>query len=84
METIDQLENKAKEIFGEVCIDKGLFLKSGMLARSIPTFVAEWILDRFCPEGVLSEEVLSKTNKFIEEHLPRKEQKEQIKNRRKG
>jgi len=81
MEPESKLENKAKEIFGEVCIDKGLFLKSGMLARSIPTFVAEWILDRFCPEGFLSEEVLSKMNKFIEEHLPRKEQKEQIKNR---
>lgn len=80
MEGMIRLENKAKEIFGEVCIDKGLFLKSGMLARSIPTFVAEWILDRFCPEGVLSEEILSKINKFIEEHLPRKEQKEQIKN----
>lgn len=81
MEQADQFENKAKDIFGEVCIDKGLFLKSGMLARSIPTFVAEWVLDRFCPEGVLSEEALSKINKFIEEHLPRKEQKEQIKNR---
>lgn len=81
MEPASRLESKAREIFGEVCIDKGLFLRSGMLARSIPTFVAEWILDRFCPEGILSEEVLSKMNRFIEEHLPRKEQKEQIKNR---
>lgn len=76
-----QSQNKTRRIFGDVCIDKGLFLSSGMLARSIPTFVAEWILDRYCPEGALTDEVKSKTNSFIEEHLPRKDQKEELKNR---
>lgn len=76
-----QFQGKAKQIFGDVCIDKGLFLSSGMLARSIPTFVAEWILDRFCPDGDLTDEVKSKINIFIQEHLPRKDQKEQLKNR---
>jgi len=70
---------KAKNIFGEVCIDKGLFLDSGMLSRSIPTFVAEWVLDRFCKDGVLNEETQGNINSFIKEHLPRKDQKEEIK-----
>lgn len=74
-------ENKAKSIFGEVCIDKGLFLDSGMLGRSIPTFVAEWILDRFCPDGDLTKDVQDNIYRFIQSHLPRKDQKEEIKHR---
>jgi ATP-dependent Lon protease len=75
------LETKAKSIFGEVCIDKGLFLDSGMLSRSIPTFVAEWILDRFCPDGNLTQDVQDSIQQFIRRHLPRKDQKEEIKHR---
>jgi len=50
-------EHKVKSIFGEVCINKGLFLDSGLMSRSIPTFVAEWILDRFSPDGILTDEI---------------------------
>jgi len=74
-------EIKAKEVFGEVCIHKGLFLDSGLMARSIPTFVGEWILDRFAPDGVLTDDVQHSINQFVSEHLPRKDQKEAIKNR---
>lgn len=74
-------EKKARDIFGEACIDKGLFLDSGMLSRSIPTFVGEWILDRFCPDARLTEVAQEQINHFIEEHLPRKDQKEVIKHR---
>jgi len=73
--------SKARAVFGEACIDKGLFLDSGMQGRGVPTFVAEWILDKFCPDGVLTEEVRTKINEFIEARLPRKEQKEEIKHR---
>ncbi|MAU00661.1 MAG: TIGR02688 family protein [Anaerolineaceae bacterium] len=73
------LQNRAKNVFGEVCIDKGLFLDSGMISRSIPTFVAEWILDRFCPNGELTDDIQDKINLFIRKHLPRKDQKEEIK-----
>lgn len=79
--TARSFEDKAREIFGEACIDKGLFLNSGMLLRSIPTFVGEWILDRFCPDGILTPETQEQINSFIETHLPRKEQKESIKHR---
>ena len=58
------LQNKAKSIFGEVCIDKGLFLDSGMLSRSIPTFLAEWILDRFCPDSMNYDGFVQQTMAF--------------------
>lgn len=73
--------NKVKKIFGEVCIDKSLCLKAGLLERSIPTFVGEWLIDEFCPDGQLSTENIDKLNNFINEHLPTKDQKEEIKNR---
>lgn len=79
--TTRSFETKARSIFGEACIDKGLFLNSGMLQRSIPTFVGEWLVDHFCHNGPLTPEAQEKINHFIEEHLPRKEQKESIKHR---
>jgi hypothetical protein len=63
-------ETRVREVFGEACIDKGLFLRSGMLSRSIPTFVGEWILDRFCPDGRLTPEAQERIDDFIDEHLP--------------
>lgn len=74
-------ESKARSVYGEACIDKGLFLDSGMQGRGVPTFVAEWILDSFCRDGNLTDEALAKINDFIVKHLPRKEQKESIKHR---
>jgi len=74
-------QSKAREVFGEVCIDKFLFIRSGIFARSIPTFVGEWILDRFCPDGRLTPTVQQQIDEFIKKHLPRKEQKQEIRNR---
>lgn len=74
-------EVKAKNTFGEVCINKSLFMRSGLLQRSIPTFVAEWILDRFCRDGNLDDETLNKIHQFIDIHLPRKDEKESVKNK---
>jgi len=72
---------KAKQLFGEVCIDKTLCLEAGLVARSIPTFVGEWLVDRFCPDGRLTPDVLLEIELFVREHLPTKDQKEEIKNR---
>ena len=72
---------KAKQLFGEVCIDKSLCSKAGLVERSIPTFVGEWLIDRYCPNGQLTKESLSEIRRFVQEHLPTKDQKEEIKNR---
>lgn len=74
-------EQKARDAFGEVCIDKELFIKSGLLERSIPTFVAEWIIDRFSDDKGFNEDTRLRINSFIDEHLPKKDQKEAVKNR---
>ena len=76
-----QFAVKAKELFGEACIDKSLYMRSGLFGRSIPTFVAEWLIDRYCLGGELTPEAQSKINAFVEDHLPTKDQKEPIKHR---
>lgn len=76
-----EFTEKAKKLFGEVCIDKSLCLKAGLVERSIPTFVGEWLVDRYCPDGKLTDENLQKIQKFVQDHLPTKDQKEEIKNK---
>ncbi len=74
-------EKIARDVFGEVCINKELFVQSGLLQRSIPTFVGEWIIDRFSEGNNLTDEARAKIDNFISEHLPKKDQKEAVKNR---
>lgn len=74
-------QEKALKYFAEVCIDKSLIQKAGFGARSIPTFVGEWLIDRFSEEGKFTNESKNRIKNFIKEHLPTKDQKEAIKNR---
>lgn len=73
---------KVLDVFGEVCIDKRLVAAAGIgteSSRSIPAFVAEWLVDRHCPGGVLDEDAKIKIHEFIWRHLPSKDQKNDIK-----
>lgn len=73
---------KVLDVFGEVCIDKTLVAAAGIgteSSRSIPTFVAEWLVDRHCPTGVLDDQAKSQVHEFIQKHLPAKDQKNDIK-----
>ena len=74
-------EDKLSKHFGEVLVDKSLMEKAGFGTRSVPTYVGEWIIDRFCPSGVLDDEARSKIQQFIRAHLPSKDQRESLKNR---
>lgn len=73
-------QQKAKETFDEVCIDKSLVQKVGF-ERNIPNYVAEWLIDRFCPNGIINEERITKVKGFINDHLPPKSQREILRNR---
>lgn len=73
-------QEKAKELFGEVCVDKSLVQKMGF-ERNIPNYVAEWLIDRHCPKGELDEQSKAKIKSFIDHHLPSKRQKELLRNR---
>jgi len=77
---MEKYQEKAKEIFGEVCIDKTLVQKTGF-ERSIPNYVAEWLIDRYTPSGELDEEAKIKIKDFINEHLPSKRQRELLRNK---
>lgn len=77
---MERYQEKAKEIFGEVCIDKALVQKVG-LERNLPSYVAEWIIDRYTPKGELDLEAKTKIRDFINEHLPSKRQKEFLRNK---
>ena len=40
-------EQKARDYYGEVTINKGLMGKAGFGARAIPVYVGEWIISQF-------------------------------------
>ena len=48
METFEQ---KALDYYGEIVIVKDLIHQAGFGARSIPTYVGEWILSNFVEKG---------------------------------
>jgi ATP-dependent Lon protease len=77
---MERYEEKAKEVFGEVCIDKSLVQQMGF-ERSIPSYVAEWLIDRHAPGGALDQEARTKIKDFVNDHLPSKRQRELLRNR---
>lgn len=77
-------EEKAQQLFGEVCISKGLVQEAGFGTRSIPAFVSEWIVTRNAPDGVLDQAAQERIRAFLNKHLPTRDQKEQLKNRLSG
>jgi len=77
---MEKYQEKAKEVFGEVCIDKLLVQQMGF-ERNIPSYVAEWLIERHCPKGELDNQAKTKIKDFIGNHLPSKRQKELLRNR---
>jgi len=73
-------EEKAREHFAEVIINKSLIHEAGFGARAIPTYVGEWILSRYIEDGEFTAESRGKIAQFITKYLPAKGQKDEIKN----
>ena len=78
METFEQ---KALDYYGEVIIDKNLINQAGFGARSIPTYVGEWILSNFVEKGTLTEKTRQQIADFLAKYLPSKGQKGEINNK---
>ncbi len=75
-------EQKAKDYYGEIVIDKGLFHQAGFSGRAIPAYVGEWILSHYMQDQEkLTNEIRNNIANFIEKYLPSKGQKEEWKNR---
>jgi len=75
----ESFEVKAVEYFAEVIIDKSLIHSAGFGARSIPTYVGEWILSRYLEDGAFVESSRHKVAQFIAKYLPSKGQKDAVK-----
>jgi ATP-dependent Lon protease len=80
VEKMEAFEQKALDYYGEVIIDKNLIHQAGFGARSIPTYVGEWILSNFAEKGTLTEKTRQQIADFLAKYLPSKGQKEEIKN----
>jgi ATP-dependent Lon protease len=79
MVQLKRYEEKALDLFGEVCVNKALVQEAGFSTRSIPAFVSEWIVTRHTPDGVLDDEARQRIRGFLNKHLPTRDQKEQLK-----
>jgi len=68
-----------QEIFGDLCIDKTRLPSSGLTAAGVPSFVAEWLLDKVVPgTGALNPAELEKINSFVRKAFPRKDDSNEI------
>lgn len=71
-ETYDS--DRVRQIFGLLAIDKSRLPSSGLNAIGLPSFVAEWLLDKIVPgRGPLSRDELTKVTNFAIKALPRKD-----------
>lgn len=75
-------EQKAKDYYGEIVINKGLFRQAGFGSRTLPAYVGEWILSHYmADQEELTTEIRNNVAKFVAKYLPAKGQKEEWKNR---
>jgi ATP-dependent Lon protease len=76
----EPFEQKALVHFAEVIINKSLIHEAGFGARTIPTYVGEWILSRYVENGEITQQSREQVARFIATYLPAKGQKDSIKN----
>lgn len=66
-------------VFGSLSIDKTRLPSSGLTAVGVPSFVAEWLLDKIVPgSGTLTSTELEKVNAFVKKAFPRKDDRNEI------
>jgi ATP-dependent Lon protease len=67
------------EVFGNLSIDKTRLPSSGLTAAGVPSFVAEWLLDKVVPgSGSLTSAELEKVSNFVKKAFPRKDDRNEI------
>jgi len=68
-----------QSVFNTLSIDKARLPSSGLTAIGIPSFVAEWLLDKIVPgTGALTSSELEKVNNFVKKAFPRKDDRNEI------
>ena len=74
-------EQKARDYYGEVVINKGLMGNAGFGARAIPVYVGEWIISQFMDGDELTEDGRNEIVATVSKFLPQKADKNTILNR---
>lgn len=78
-EVVAYNNNLVRDVFGNLCIDKTRLPSSGLSSIGVPSFVAEWLLDKIVPgSGPLSLAELEKVNNFVKKAFPRKDDRNEI------
>ncbi|MEH2091198.1 BREX system Lon protease-like protein BrxL [Nostoc sp.] len=78
-EEITYNNDLVNQVFGNLCIDKTRLPSSGLSSIGLPSFVAEWLLDKIVPgSGTLTSIELEKVNNFIQKAFPRKDDRNEI------
>lgn len=81
IKTINLYNNElVNQVFKSLSIDKKRLPSSGLTQIGVPSFVAEWLLDKIVPgTGNLSRLEHEKVNNMVMKAFPRKDDKERIK-----
>lgn len=78
-EANDYNSDRVREIFATLSIDKTRLPSSGLTEIGVPSFVAEWLLDKIVPgAGPLTPAELGKVNDFVKKAFPRKDDRNEI------
>ena len=79
---LDAINEKIKNVFGRLAIDKRRLPMSQLQKKGIPAYVGEWLLDSIVPgDGPLSKEEAAKVQNWVARFLPGPSDANAIKNR---
>lgn len=77
-----ELDQKIRDVFGPLAIDKQRLPSSGLTKLGVPAYIAEWVLEEIVPgKGILTEEELDTLAKFTDQMLPRRNEQNVYRNR---
>lgn len=80
--TPEALNQRVKQVFGPLAIDKRRLPSSHLNRRNLPAYVAEWLLDSLAPgDGPVTSEELGKIQAWADRFLPLPDEAKIIKNR---
>lgn len=76
------IDEKVREVFGPLAMDKRRLPSSGLPKLGVPAYVGEWILEEIVPgSGPLTEEELSALGQFTQQMVPRRNEQNVYRNR---
>jgi ATP-dependent Lon protease len=77
-----ELNQKVRDVFGPLAMDKRRLSSSGLTKSGIPAYVAEWVLEEIVPgEGPLTDDERTTLEKFAEQMIPRRNDQDVYRNR---